>query len=194
MASKPLLAQVRFRFAEEADRRYADVRLTQPLPKSIAVKQKQLDSVLVRYRRTVDMGVPEWAHAATYRIGEALMGFGEALEKSERPADLSGDDLKAYENVLTEQAVTFRDRGEAVWTELLQRSQGSVADAWMSRARGALWARLGDRFLFEPESEFPVVEGGGPGHARPRPSRDTASTSSRTGGPQGTPTATEDHN
>jgi hypothetical protein len=194
LASKPLLAEVRFRFAEEAFQRYGDVRLTQPLPKSIAAKQKQLDSVLVRYRRTVDMGVPEWAHAATYRIGEALVGFGEALEKSERPADLKGDDLKAYENVLMEQSVTFRDRGETVWTDLLQRSSGTVADAWTTRARGSLWSRLGDRFLFEPERDFPVVEGGGPGHTRAaRSPRDTTPTSERAGGSRTTPVAGEGH-
>ena len=149
--------------------------------------------MLVRYRRTVDVGVPEWAHAATFRIGEALAAFAGALEKSERPADLSGDDLKAYENVLMEQAVTFRDRGETVWTDLLQRSQGSVADAWTTRARDALWARLGDRFLFEPEPDFPVVEAAGPGRARVRPPHDSSATSARTVGPQGPTVAPEGH-
>ncbi len=164
-ASKPLLAEVRFRHAEEAFQSYSALRLSQPLPKSIAAKQRQLDTVLVRYRRAVDAGVPEWAHAATFRIGEALVGFGEALEKSERPADLTGDDLKAYDNVLLEQSVSFHDRGETVWTDLLQRTNG-VADAWISRTRVALWGRLGDRFLFKPESDFPVVESNGPSRAK----------------------------
>jgi hypothetical protein len=118
-ASKPLLAEFRFRAAEETFETYRSAPLTQPLPPSIAAKQRLLDSLLVRYRRAVDLGVAEWAHAATYRIGEALVGFGEALEKSERPADLTGDDLRAYENVLLEQAMTFHTQGESVWSELL---------------------------------------------------------------------------
>jgi outer membrane protein assembly factor BamD (BamD/ComL family) len=164
--SKPLMAQVRFRLGEEAFTPYRAAGLTQPLPPSIAAKQKLLDSVLVRYRRTVDTGVTEWAHAATYRIGEALMGFGEALEKSERPADLTGDDLAAYENVLLEQAMTFHDRGESVWSDLLQRTRGGSGDAWTARAQEALWSRLGQRFMFQAESEFPVIEARGPGRAR----------------------------
>ena len=167
--SKPLMAQVRFRLGEEAYAPYRTARLTQPLPPSLAAKQRLLDSVLVRYRRTVDMGVTEWAHAATFRIGEALVGFGEALEKSERPADLTGDDLTAYENVLLEQAMTFHDRGESVWSELLQRSRDGAADAWTARAREALWGRLGQRFLFQAESDFPLIEARGPG--RPRSAR-----------------------
>jgi hypothetical protein len=113
----------------------------------------------------VDLGVGEWAHAATFRIGEALVGFGEALEKSERPADLTGDDLKAYDNVLLEQSVSFHDRGETVWTDLLQRNPG-IADAWMTRTRTALWGRLGDRFLFKPEVDYPVVQGNGPNRSK----------------------------
>jgi len=157
IASKPLLAEVRFRTAEETFELYRSARLTQPLPPSIAAKQRLLDSVLVRYRRTVDVGVPEWAHAATYRLGEALVGFGEALEKSERPADLTGDDLKAYENVLLEQAMTFHTQGESVWSELLASTREGAPDAWTTRTRTALWARLGDRFLFLAEGDFPVA-------------------------------------
>src|SRR5262249_32258095 len=67
-ASKPLLAEVRFRTAQEAFRRCDGLRLTQPLAKSIAGRQKLLDSVLARCRRTVDLGVPEWSHAAAWLI------------------------------------------------------------------------------------------------------------------------------
>src|SRR5262249_35589170 len=125
--------------------------------------------------RTVDTGVPEWAHAAAFRTGQALVAFAEALEKSERPADLSGDDLKAYENVLMEQSLPFHERGEAVWSDLVRRSQGDAADAGTTRARELLWARLGDRFLFQPDIEFPVIEASGPGRTRSgRSSRDSA--------------------
>lgn len=192
-ASKPLYAEVRFRFAEEAFQRYRALALTQPLPKSIAAKQKQLDSVLVRYRRAADLAVPEWTHAATYRIGEALVAFGEALEKSERPKDLTGDDLLAYENVLFEQGQTFRSRGETVWTDLLEKSRGSVADTWTTQARTALWAHLGDRFLFQAESDFPVVEGKGPGRQPSRNTRERAPVGGKSDTAQVNPTASQEH-
>jgi len=187
LASQPLLAEVRFRLAEEAYARYDALRLTQPLPKSIASKQKLLDSVLVRCRRTVDMGVSEWAHAATFRIGQALVGFATALEKSERPADLTGDDLMAYENVLTEQSMPFHERGESVWSDLLKQSRGGPGDAWTARARESLWGSLADRFLFQPDVEFPVVGAGGPGRAR-------ANRSARDDAPPVKPVAEEDRN
>jgi TolA-binding protein len=158
LAARDLLAQVRFLQGEESATTYNAARLGQPLSKSIPAKQRLLDSLLVRYRRSVDTGVPEWAHASAFRIGQALAGFAEALEQSERPADLQGDDLRAYEDVLLEQSRTFRERGEGVWTELLRHKDGRTPDdAWIVQAQAALWQRLASRFLFRPEMEFPLL-------------------------------------
>jgi tetratricopeptide (TPR) repeat protein len=162
LASRAVLAQLRFLQGEETFASYSAARLTQPLAKSIPVKQRLLDTLLVRYRRSVDLGVPEWAHAAAFRIGQALIGFAEALEGSERPSDLSGDDLRAYAEVLAEQGRPFRDRGENVWTELLQKSGPAASDAWVTQARDSLWRQISARFAYRPEVEYPLLEDASP--------------------------------
>src|SRR5262249_37644462 len=96
LASKTLIAQVRFLQGEEASVPFRQKTLNQPLDKSIPAKQKLLDAMLARYKQSVDLGDSEWAHASTYRIGLALVTFGDALEQSERPADLKGEDMAAY--------------------------------------------------------------------------------------------------
>ncbi len=159
-AARAVRAQVQFLRGEEKAVAYKALRLGQPLAKSIPAKQKLLDSLLVCYRKGVDLGVPEWAHASAFRIGESLVAFGEALEKSERPADLKGDDLRAYEDVLLEQSRTFHERGEDVWTELLRkRDPKGPDDPWIAQAQEALWQGLGSRFYFKPETEFPLIGG-----------------------------------
>ena len=158
LASHAIVAQVRFLQAEESRPAYEAAKLSQPLPKSMRAKQKLLDSLVARYRRTTQAGVPEWSHGAAFRIGEALVGFGEALERSERPADLKGDDLRGYEDVLLEQAQAFYDKGEGVWSELLKQvGKDDAADDWVAKARSALWPRLARRFFFRPEMEYPLV-------------------------------------
>jgi hypothetical protein len=110
------------------------------------------------YRESVDQGAPEWTHASTFRIGEALVGFGDALQKSERPADLAGDGLQAYEDVLFERAGQFTTRGEDVWSELLrQKGKDAGDDPWLQKAQSALWQRLGDRFAGIAEADYPVL-------------------------------------
>jgi predicted negative regulator of RcsB-dependent stress response len=163
LASRDVIAQVRFLQGEEANTPFAALRLTQPLARSVPAKKAMLDTVLVRYRRSADLGVPAWAHASAFRIGQALQGFAEALENSEPPADLSGDDLRAYRNVLAEKASAFSARGDEVWSQLLrQQDPDSTGDAWVAQARAALYGRLAHRFLFRPEVTFPLVEAGGP--------------------------------
>lgn len=158
-ASRDLIAQVRFLQGEEAMAAGDRMRLTLPLKRSIALRQVQLDSTLVRYRRAADLGEPAWARASACRIGDALASFATALEQSERPADLKGDDRLAYEEVLLGQAQGFHVRAQEIWSELLRKgSRSDKDDPWVTRARASLWRGLGTRFFFQPEVEFPVVE------------------------------------
>lgn len=183
LVSKPLLAQVRFLQAEESRTAYSAVKLTLPLAPAIAAKQKAMNATVALYRQTVDAGVPEWSHAATCRIGEVLVEFGDALVRSEKPADLKGDDLAAYENVLIERAAVFQERAENVWTELLrQKSAAKADDEWLRRARAGLWQRLAGRFYFRPEAEFPLVEAREPERVKVDRADDEDSTDATRGG------------
>ncbi|HTR97637.1 MAG TPA: tetratricopeptide repeat protein [Candidatus Acidoferrales bacterium] len=166
LVSHDLVAEVRFLQGEEAHGAFAAARLGQPLTKSIPAKKRLLDSLLVRYRRSADLGVALWAHASAYRIGQSLVEFAVALEHADPPADLKGADRRAYQDVLLDQSRAFGVRGEDVWTEMLHRlGPDATGDAWTAQAQGALWQRLGNRFLFHPEVEFPLVDEA----ARPAP-------------------------
>ena len=169
LASRDLLAQVRFLQGEEAMASFQDARLSQPLEKSIPVKQKLLDEVIARYRGAADLGASQWADGSAYRIGEALAAFGDVLERSEHPADLQGDDLRGYEDVLAEQAQPFYDRAEGVWSDLLrQRGDEVRPDSWVAHAQASLWQRLAGRFYYRPETEYPLVSGTAPDRVRER--------------------------
>ena len=160
LSSPALIAQVRFLQGEEAYAPYAALSLRQPLGKSIPARQKLLDAALLRYRQCVDLGDSEWAHAATYRIGQALVAFGEALESSERPSDLKGEDLTAYNDVIANQSRVFFTKGEDVWAELLRQKQAAAAnESWIQQAQTSLWTRMGDRFHYRTEADVPLLSG-----------------------------------
>ena len=102
------------------------------------------------------LAVEEWVCASTLRIGDALVAFGEALERSERPAELKGEDSAGYDQVVRSQAQTFHQQGEGVWSELLRRDgQDSTGRAWVARARSSYWRRLGLRIQGRPEADEP---------------------------------------
>ena len=159
LASPAILAQVDYLKAEAMFPAYAALRLTQPLPKAIEKKKASLEALLAAYERCSKHGVAEYARASAHRIGQALIEFGNALAKSERPSELGEEDRLAYDEVLTEQSYAFYDRGEDVWSMLLQQASGSAEDPgqWIARTREALWPRLAQRFLYQPEVDYPLV-------------------------------------
>jgi hypothetical protein len=159
-ASPELMGRVQFLKGEEAFEHYASLTLTLPIDRSIEVKRKELERLLGIYGKCAEFGAPVWARAATFRVGEAMIGFGESLEKSERPPELSGDDLLAYDEVLAGEAWTFYDRGEEVWSELLRETRDlpDDPDGWIARTRATLWPRLSQKFFYMPEVVFPTVD------------------------------------
>jgi hypothetical protein len=155
---------VQFLRGEELYGPYAALPITLPVDASIAAKKDRLEGLLAAYGACGGYGVAEWTRAAAYRIGAALVAFGEALEASERPAGLEGDDLAAYDEVLLNEAWTFYDRGEAAWADLLRETREAEDDpgGWIAETQQTLWPRLGEKFLFMPEVEYPVVAAGPP--------------------------------
>ncbi len=159
LASPVILARVDYDKAEKAHAAYAALALTQPLPAAIETKRRALENLLAMYAACAGRGVTEYTRAAAYRTGEAITHFGDALLASERPAELAGDDLLAYEEVLKEQSWPFYDRGEGTWLDLMKQSQSEQDDpgGWLQKTREELWPRVAERFMHLPEAEYPLV-------------------------------------
>ncbi len=159
LASPAILAKVDYLTAEEAHTEYAAMKLTQPLPKSLEKKKAKLESTLELYNKCSAHGIAEYTRGAAFRVGQSLIEFGDALIASERPKELAGDDLLAYDDVINQQAWEFFDRGEDVWSDLLQQTRSEKDDpgGWIVRTRDTLWPRLAQKFLFQPSAEHPLV-------------------------------------
>jgi outer membrane protein assembly factor BamD (BamD/ComL family) len=159
LASPKILANISYLEGERARQAYESARLTQPLAPSLAAKKALLETVLQEYRQCAEAAVEPWSIAGAYRIGESLVTFGEALGQSERPADMSQEDLAAYEEVLENQKWEFFDRGEQAWTQLLKSANPTTEEGkkWMAQTREKLWPRIARRFLHRPELEYPLL-------------------------------------
>jgi TolA-binding protein len=159
LATPAILAKVDYLTAEEAHADYVAMKLTQPLPKSLEKKKAKLESTLELYNKCSKYDLAEYTRAAAYRVGQCLIEFGDALAASERPKDLTGDDLAAYDDVINQQSWEFYDRGEDVWSDLLTQTRTESEDPgqWIAKTRDSLWPRLAQEFLFEPAVEHPLV-------------------------------------
>jgi TolA-binding protein len=163
-AQPSILAQVEFLKAEAIHEEYSALKLTQPLPASIDAKKHKLEELLSAYQKCTKYEIRLYTHASAYRIGDALIEFGDALQQSQRPQGLNDDELLSYDEVLKEQSWSFYDRGEEAWNEMLRQNPLGSEDegGWLAKTRHTLWPRVAQRFLHRPTVDYPLVNAAAP--------------------------------
>jgi TolA-binding protein len=144
--SKYLAAQASSVFADEARDEFNRVKLTLPLPKSLAVKKTALDKALAAYKRTADYGVAEYATKAAYEIGEIYAQLSRDLMDSQRPTDLDEMALEQYEVLLEEQADPFVQNAIKLHEANTQRTRNGIYDEWVKKSFDALATLMPARF------------------------------------------------
>ena len=86
------------------------IKLVVPLKKSLAEKRKAMEAALKAYTQAADYQVAEVTTAATYESAELYRQLGKDLMSSERPKNLSKDEMEQYNVLLEEQAFPFEEK------------------------------------------------------------------------------------
>jgi cellulose synthase operon protein C len=150
-----LAAQSGLVLAEQLYLGFEDVRLVQPFAQSLQEKQRRMDTALTAFTGLVDYEVGEVTAAATYYIAQVYSGFSQSLLDSERPADLSPDELMDYEMVIEEEAFPFEELAIEVHEKNLELLTAGVFNDWVERSLDRLAELMPGRYAkFELSSGF----------------------------------------
>lgn len=121
---------------------FDNVKLVSPLEQNLDQKKKLLKEVLDEYARAADFKVAGVTTAATQKIGTVFEKFRTALLKSERPQDLTPQQLEQYNFLLEEQAYPFEEKAIAAYESNVHRAQQlGLYDTWIKQSYDDL-ARL----------------------------------------------------
>lgn len=148
LAAQGALELARFK-AEEYDK----VRLILPLQKNLSKKKTLMQDSLKAYTTAADYGIEAVTTEATYRIGELYRSFSRALLDSERPKELSKDELEQYDILLEEQAFPFEEKAIEAHAVNATRAKTGVYDDWVKRSFSALAGLNPARYAKEERSE-----------------------------------------
>lgn len=129
--SRQAAAESALELATPLREQFERLRLSAPLDRSLRQKRTAMEAALEAYGRAARFGIPEVATAATYRIGEIYHRFGQALLESDRPADLSEDELEEYEVLLEEQAYPFEEDAIRLHEVNFRRIPQGFYDRWV---------------------------------------------------------------
>ena len=136
--SKALAARATLTLAAPAREEFMRIKLVVPLKKSLAEKRKAMEAALKAYTQAADYQVAEVTTAATYESAELYRQLGKDLMSSERPKNLSKDEVEQYNVLLEEQAFPFEEKAIKLHEVNAARAKEGDYDEWVQKSFAAL--------------------------------------------------------
>ena len=136
--SKALAAKATLTLAAPAREEFVRIKLVAPLKKSLAEKRKAMETALKAYTQAADYQVAEVTTAATYESAELYRQLAKDLMSSERPKNLSKEELEQYDVLLEEQAFPFEEKAIKLHEVNTARTKDGTYDEWVQKSFAAL--------------------------------------------------------
>jgi TolA-binding protein len=155
--SRALAAKATLTLAAPAREDFMRIKLVAPLKKSLAEKRKAMETALKAYTQAADYQVSEVTTAATFESAELYRQLGKDLMSSERPKNLSKDELEQYNVLLEEQAFPFEEKAIKLHEVNAARTREGTYDEWVQKSFAAL-AQLNPGRYGKVEIGEPLVE------------------------------------
>ena len=148
LASTALMSLVTDKFAI-----YKNVKLTQPLGKSLKKKQSLMNALLSDYTKVSDYKIQADVTKAGYSIGATYALLAESMWDSERPKGFSEIELEEYDLVLEEKIYPVEDQAIASYEAHIQLAKDGIWDEWIQASYTALQELLPARYQKEEVSD-----------------------------------------
>jgi len=124
-----LTAEIFFKFFDK-------IKLKPPLKRNLKRKRSAFAKVIKAYTEAAKFKVADWTTASSYKIGVTFEAFADAVFKSPRPRNLSGEDLNKYDDKLWETVVPFKEKAlETYRANLKQAAENSIENNWVLQSR-----------------------------------------------------------
>jgi tetratricopeptide (TPR) repeat protein len=136
--SRALAAKATLTLATPVRDEFVRIKLVVPLKKSLVEKRKAMEAALKAYEQAADYQVADVTTAATFESAELYRQLAKDLLASERPKNLSKDELEQYNVLLEEQAFPFEEKAIKLHEVNVGRAKDGADDEWVQKSFAAL--------------------------------------------------------
>ncbi len=136
--SRLLAGNATLTLAIPAREEFRRIKLVAPLKKSLVAKRAALEAALKAYEQAADYQVAAVTTAATFESAELYRQLGKDLIDSQRPKNLSREELEQYGVLLEEQAFPFEEKAIKLHEVNTARAADGVYDQWVQKSFAAL--------------------------------------------------------
>ena len=144
--TKFLAANAALVLAEPDLEAFKKITLVKPFKKNLKKKKQRMRSAIKTYTKLVDYQVGEVTAAATYYIAEIYFEFNVALLESERPTNLTAEELEEYELVIEDQAYPFEEKAISVHEKNMELLDVGIYNKWIDKSISKLSMLLPARY------------------------------------------------
>ena len=127
--------------------------LRSPFEVHLTNKKALMQDASELYRQAYGYAYSQVKTEAMYSIATLFDDFSEAVLQSERPADLSGDDLEIYEIELEDLAFPLEQKAIELFEQTLTHIESGVTDQWVMRSVDRLAELFPARYARRPKVE-----------------------------------------
>jgi len=152
-----LAAQAQLALARPDQQAFEGVVLHEPLKRNLALKKQYMETAIAGYTEAARYEVAAVTTEATHRIGEIYADFANALMKSERPQNLSSEELEQYDLLLEEQAYPFEEKAIEIYETNLRHISTGHYDEWVQKSLTSLATMVPARYAKSERSESYVT-------------------------------------
>lgn len=132
------------------------IRLTAPLDRSLLSRKQAMEAALEGLSRTVDFGLAEFTTKANYQMADLYTEMGQALLDSERPTNLSAEELEQYDILLEEQAFPFEEKAIEIHESNARLAAEGIYDDSVQASFAELARMMPGRYARDEISRVPA--------------------------------------
>lgn len=134
-----LAARAQIMLSDHKKDLFEKVKLSRPLAENLMRKEDLLKEALAAYTTAAKYHISDITTEATYKMGEMLEHFRYAILKSERPEELTPEQLEEYNFLLEEQAYPFEEKAISAYEGNIRRTlEAGIYDQWIKKSYNRL--------------------------------------------------------
>lgn len=128
-------ARAMLRLSDYRKAAFEKVKLVQPLEKNFKKKEALLKKALSGYTAAAKYRIIDITTEATYKMGEMMEHLRDAILTSERPEELTPEQLEEYDFLLEEQALPFEERAISFHeTNIRKTLKNGIYNEWIKKS------------------------------------------------------------
>lgn len=141
-----IAAQAALELAKTKHARFSGIQLREPLAQRLREKKQFMQEAINLYGQAAAYRITPITTESTYAIGDIYQHFSKALLNSERPSNLSPDELEQYNILIEDQAFPFEEKSIEFHEINVARSADNTDSKWIRESFNALKALFPSRY------------------------------------------------